>query len=276
MTLDLFGMAMAAGLIIAAVTAPLGCFVVWRRMAYFGDAIAHSALLGVLIGIYFDLHLNLAIVPVALAFALLLNWLQKHTHFSTDTLLGIVAHIALASGVLAVALTPDLQVDLMAYLFGDILAVSPDDLIPMYIYAAVTLFVLKICWRPFVLMTLQEDVARVRGIDVDRFRLILMAMVAVTVAIAIKLVGLLLITSMLVIPAATARFMARSPVQMAWLAFLVAAIAVSVGLKAAWVIDAPAGPAVALTLGIFFLLVYVAMRLKTVFLSHAQSLKRRT
>ena len=167
---DFFLHAMLAGIMLSVSAAPLGCFVVWRKMAYFGDAIAHSALLGVVIGLLWQLPLTLAIVPVACAVALLLAVANEKSRFSSDTLLGILAHGGLALGVTIMAMVPGLQVDLMAYLFGDILAVSSVDLVVIYMLAAVVLLVLWWRWRAFVLMTLNEELAKVQGVDVRRHR----------------------------------------------------------------------------------------------------------
>ena len=229
--LDLFGQALVAGLIISMLTAPLGCFVVWRRMAYFGDAISHSALLGVILGLYYQTNITFSILPVAILFALALTWLEQSTRFSSDTLLGIIAHLALASGI------------------------------TLYVLAAITIFVLVLFWRPFLLITLHEDVARVRGINVDFYRVVLMVMIAVTVAISIKLVGLLLITAMLIIPAATARFMANGPKQMVCISMAISALSVWIGLKAAWQWDTPAGPSIVLVAGAAFMITHTVVRL---------------
>jgi zinc transport system permease protein len=267
--LDLFTQALIAGLIIAMVAAPLGCFVVWRRMAYFGDAISHSALLGVILGLLWQVNASLAILPVAVGVALVLTWLQADTRFSSDTLLGIIAHMALASGIVMLALNSQIQIDLMSYLFGDILAISPHDLMFMYAFAAVMLMLLCLFWRRFLLLTLHEDIARIHGIPATRYRLLLMLMIAVTVAISIKLVGLLLITAMLVIPPATARFFASGPAQMAFLAIAYASAAVCLGLSASWKWDTPAGPSIVLTAGILFLTSYLMVRIWRVRQLHA-------
>lgn len=253
MIIDFFLHAMLAGVMLAVIAAPLGCFVVWRRMSYFGDAVAHSALLGVVLGVSFDIPLLLAIVPVAVLMALLLNKLESGTRLSTDTLLGILAHIGLALGVTLLALTPHITVDLMAYLFGDILAVSSDDLMAMYILASMILFLLWLYWKPLVMMTVSEELARVRGVNIERYRLLLMLMIAVTVAVSLKLVGLLLITSMLILPAAIARYYSRSPLQMVVLAVFVALIAIGGGLYSSFLWDTPTGPSIVLMAGALFI-----------------------
>lgn len=262
MMADFFIHALIAGLILACMTAPLGCFVVWRGMSYFGDAIAHSALLGVVLAILFEMPMIFTIIGVAILMALLLTMLQRETQFTTDTLLGMLAHLALASGVVVLALNQSVRLDLMVYLFGDILAVSPHDLLGMYILASVILMILWMKWRRFMLITLHEDIARIEGVQVERYRLLLMLMVALTVALSIKLVGLLLVTSMLILPAATARYYARSPVQMALVAMTLSVLSVLGGLTGSFVWDTPSGPSIVLMAGALFLLTYTAYRFK--------------
>ena len=243
--------ALLAGGMLAVATAPLGCFVIWRKMAYFGDAIAHSALLGVVMGLLWQIPITLAIIPIALAAALLLSLANENSRFSSDTLLGILAHGGLALGITIMALTPNLQVDLMAYLFGDILAVTPHDLVVIYITASLVLASLWLGWRKFILITLNESLARVQGINARRYRLWLMMLIALTVAISIKLIGLLLITSLLILPAATARFLAKTPSQMALVAVAVALMMVVTGLFGSLKWDTPSGPAIVLA-GVFY------------------------
>ena len=258
---DFFVHALIAGAILAIVAAPLGCFVVWRGMAYFGDAVAHSALLGVVIGLSLEVPIMFTIVPVAVVVALLLTRLQVGTQFSTDTLLGILAHMGLALGVVMLALNPQIRIDITAYLFGDILAVSAQDLVGMYALAVIIILLLWFRWRQFLLITLNEDIARVHGVAVQRYRLLLMMMVALTVALSIKLVGLLLITSMLILPAATARYYARSPVAMMLMAVLLALMSVGGGLFSSFLWDTPSGPSIVLMAGILFLVAYVSHKM---------------
>lgn len=243
---DFMFLSLVAGVLLAISAAPLGCFVVWRRMAYYGDALAHSALLGVVIGLFWEIPLTLAIVPIAVAIAFLLSFADEKTRLSSDTLLGIIAHGGLALGITIMAMTPSLQVDLMAYLFGDILAVTVSDILIIATLASSVIAVLWTQWRSFVLMTLNEDLATVQGIKVKRQRFLLMLLVALTVAMSIKLVGLLLITSLLILPAATARFVAHTPPQMAVVSVIIALSMVVIGLLSSFQWDTPSGPSIVL------------------------------
>ncbi|WP_100753097.1 zinc ABC transporter permease subunit ZnuB [Vibrio salilacus] len=243
-----------AGLGIAAIAGPLGSFVVWRRMAYFGDTLAHASLMGLALGFLLDINLYLALTVCCLALAILLVTLQKQQLVATDTLLGILAHSSLSLGLVAVSFLDSVRIDLMSYLFGDLLAVSPSDLI--YIYSGVVLvgLVLFAFWRPLLSTTVNEDLAAVEGHNIDLMRLILMLLVGLVIAIGMKFVGALIMTSLLIIPAATARRLARTPEQMAMFAALIGAIAVLIGLSMSWHYDTPAGPSVVLSATAMFML----------------------
>ncbi len=247
--------ALFGGLGVAAVAGPLGAFVVWRRMAYFGDTLAHSALLGITVGFILDINLNLAVVVCCVILALMLVIMQRQRFVATDTLLGIMAHSALSLGLVAVAIM-EIRVDLMAYLFGDLLAVDSTDLYWIYGGGALVLVLLKLFWQPLLAITINEELAAVEGTNVALTRLFLMLLIAVVIAIAMKIVGLLLITSLLIIPAATARRLARSPEQMALGAALVGCLSVGGGLALSWHYDTPAGPSVVVAALVLFVILY--------------------
>lgn len=249
-------LALAGGLGIAALAGPLGAFVVWRRMAYFGDTLAHSALMGIALGFLFDINLNLAVVACCVLLAVMLVSLQRQHLVATDTLLGIMAHSALSLGLVAVALLDNVRIDLLEYLFGDLLAIAPEDLYWIYGGGALVLLLLWRLWNPLLAITINEELAQVEGVPVARTRLALMLLIAVVIAVAMKLVGILLITSLLIIPAAAARRLAGTPEQMAIFASLLGMLAVVGGISASWYWDTPAGPSVVVTALLEFLLLY--------------------
>ncbi|HRK42367.1 MAG TPA: iron chelate uptake ABC transporter family permease subunit [Gemmobacter sp.] len=240
-----------AGLGVALATGPLGSFVVWRRMAYFGDATSHAAILGVAMALAFDLPVGLGTLAIALLMAVTVATLAARG-WAMDTTLGVLAHSALAFGLVAVSFVPDARTDLSAWLFGDILAVSKSDL--GFIWGGAALVVGLIFWRWSALLTatLNEDLAAASGLNPDRERLILTLALAVTVAVAIKVVGALLIAAMLIIPAAAARGLARSPEAMAALASLIGAGAVLGGLQMSLRLDTPAGPSIITVAALIF------------------------
>lgn len=241
-----------AGIGVAIVAGPLGAFVVWRRMAYFGDTLSHSALLGVALGIILGIDLNLAVILLCAGLALLFVALQQQRRLPSDTLLGILSHSALSLGLVALAFIETVRVDLMGYLFGDILAVSPGDLAWIYGGGLVVLVAMTTLWRPLLAITVHEELAQVDGVNVKATRLAFMLLVALVIAAAMKVVGILLITSLLILPAATARRVAQTPEAMAMLAALAGAIAVLAGIAASLTWDVPTGPAIVLAAGALF------------------------
>lgn len=240
---DFMTRATLAGVGVAFAAAPLGCFVVWRRMAYFGDATAHAAILGVAL----SLALEMSIFPGALAIALVMALtvtLLAGRGYAMDTLLGVLAHSALAFGLVAVSFLSGIRIDLMAYLFGDILAVSRSDLLVIWGGAAAVMALIGWRWSSLLTSTLNEELAYASGLDPKREQFVLTVSLAITVAVAIKVVGVLLIAAMLIIPAAAARGLARTPEAMAVIAAGIGALSAVAGLRAAYIFDTPAGPSI--------------------------------
>ncbi|MDG2948412.1 zinc ABC transporter permease subunit ZnuB [Bisgaard Taxon 10/6] len=242
------------GILLSFITAPLGAFVVWRKMAYFGDTLAHSALLGVALGIFLNIDPYLSILILTVILAVVMVWLESNTQYSVDTILGIIAHSCLSLGVVTVGLLQNVRVDLMGYLFGDLLAVTFEDLRMIAIGVILVLSVLIYLWKPLISTTVSPELAQVEGINIRRMRFILMILTALTIALSMKFVGALIITSLLIIPAATARRFARTPEMMAIIAVFVSMIAVSMGLMLSAFYNTAAGPSVVICSACLFLL----------------------
>jgi zinc transport system permease protein len=249
--------ALMGGMAVALVAGPLGAFVVWRRMAYFGDTLAHSALLGVALGFLLGISLNLTVIALCTGLAVLLVVLQRQRRLASDTLLGILAHSTLSLGLVAVAFLEGVRIDLMGYLFGDILAVSQTDLAWIFGGGLLALLLLAVLWRPLLAMTVHEDLARVEGVPVMWVSLGFMLLIAVVIAVAMKVVGILLITSLMIIPAATARRLAATPEQMAVLAGVFGALAVAGGVAGSLQWDTPTGPSIVVAAAALFVVVYI-------------------
>ena len=232
-----------AGVGVAVAAAPLGCFVVWRRMAYFGDATAHAAILGVALSLALQASIFVGAMAVALVMAFTVTLLTGRG-YAMDTLLGVLAHSSLAVGLVAVSFLSGVRLDLMAYLFGDILAVSRSDLLVIWWGAALVVALIAWRWSALLTSTLSAELAYASGLDPKREQLILTVSLAITVAVAIKVVGVLLIAAMLIIPAAAARSLARTPEAMALIAALIGALSSVIGLRAAYEFDTPAGPSI--------------------------------
>ena len=254
---DFLMRALLGGLGVALAAGPLGAFIVWRRMAYFGDTLAHSGLLGVMLGIILNINPQLGVVATCLTVALALVLLQRQRWLAADTLLGILAHTSLSLGLVTLAFLETVRVDLVGYLFGDILAISPIDLYWIWGGALVALIALAWLWRPLLAATVHEELAQVEGVPVFAVRLAFMLLIAIVIAVAMKVVGILLITSLLIIPAAAARRFARSPESMALLASGLGCTAVGAGLWASLRWDTPAGPSVVVAAAALFALGHV-------------------
>ncbi|MCB1672175.1 MAG: iron chelate uptake ABC transporter family permease subunit [Gammaproteobacteria bacterium] len=249
--------ALVAGLSLAIVAGPLGSFVVWRRMSYFGDTLAHSALLGISLGLLLDLNLQLSIICICVLTGILLMSMNHQLTVATDTLLGILAHSALAIGVVLLALTGSTQVSLEAYLFGELLTISTPDLALIVTVSTIVFVILLSFWNKFLSFTVHEELASIEGVKVEKLRYLLVILMAVTTAAALKIVGVLLITSLLIIPPAAARQLARSPEQMAIMAGLIGSVSVLGGLTAAFLANTPVGPSIVVTAALIFLVLYL-------------------
>jgi zinc transport system permease protein len=246
--------ALVAGCGIALVAGPLGCVVVWRRMAYFGDTLSHAALMGVTLGFLLGIAPIVGVIATGVVIGLSLVALQRQRSVPTDTLLGILSHSALAAGLIVASFLDRVRIDLMGYLFGDILAVSRADIVWVYAIGAAILLGLAVIWRGLIALTVDEDTAVAEGISSLRVRLAFTVLVALTVALAMKAVGILLVTALLIIPAAAARSISRGPEAMAATAAGVGCAAVIGGIMASLAWDVPSGPAVVVAAAAVFLL----------------------
>ncbi len=251
---DFIVLALAAGCLVALMAGPLGSFAVWRRMAYFGDTLAHSALTGVAFGLILSVNINIAVTVFCLLLALLLVLLQHNRSIATDTLLGILSHSMLALGLIVVSLFSEGRVDLYGYLFGDLLSVTSDDLITIATTAAIVLPMIVWLWRPLISITVHEELAQVEGVPVAWVRTALMLMMALLIAVAMKVVGVLLITALLIIPSAASRRLVNTPEQMAVSASAIGMLAIVGGLAGSFYCDTPAGPSAVLCASIMFAL----------------------
>ena len=225
-------------------------------MSYYGESIAHSSLLGVGLGILLGTGINFGVIIICLLFGILFLWLQQSKILSTDTLLGVLAHLALSIGIIVISLNR-IKIDIEAFLFGDILTVSSSDLWIMYLGVGITILLILINWSSLLLVTIDEDLARAEGINPIYINLLLTIVLTIVVAVSLQIIGLLLITAMLIIPAATSRRLANSPRQMALIATLVGVISVISGIFLSVELDAPSGPSIVVISAILFFLSYL-------------------
>jgi zinc transport system permease protein len=246
--------ALLAGLGLAVVAAPLGCFVVWRRMAYYGEAVAQAGLIGIALGLALSLNLTASVLVLTLAVSALLVVLGRQQVIPFDSLLGLIAHAALAIGVIAASLVRGPQLALMAFLFGDIFAVSVTDLQWIFIGGAVALAALVWVWRPLLAASVHEDLATAEGVPTERIQLLFVLVLALVVSIAIKIVGVLLTIAFLIMPAVAARPLSETPEQMAVFAAIFGMLSVAIGLFVSVSLDTPGGPSIVLVLALIFVI----------------------
>jgi zinc transport system permease protein len=251
---DFFVRAILAGAGLALITGPLGCFVIWKRLAYFGDTLSHGALLGIALGLLFELNLELSVFVICTLVATTLMILQRRSSISSDALLGILAHASLAIGLVVLSLMTWIRVDLMGLLFGDILAVSKSDLWMIGATILVTGAVLAIIWRALFAATVSRELAEAEGIRAQTVEMMFLLLIAAVIAIAIKIVGVLLITSLLIIPAAAARRISITPGQMMIASSVVGVVSVILGLLGSLNLDTPSGPSIVVAAVFCFLL----------------------
>lgn len=250
--IEIIAPALIIGLILTAIAGPLGSFIVWGRMSYFGDTLAHSALLGVALGLFFSLEPMAGVIIVTVSVAILLSVLQKQRSISTDALLGIVAHGTLALGLVLVSVKEGVRVDLMGLLFGDLLAVTFTDTLWVAGGACVLAVIIWRIWNPLLNILINSELAKAEGIAVDQVRMIYMICLALLVAIGMKVVGALLITALLIIPPAGARRLASTPEQMAAIASVIGMMSIISGILASLQWDTPAGPSIVLSACLLF------------------------
>ncbi len=252
--IELFFTATLSAILLTLISGPLGSFVIWKRMSYFGDTLAHSALLGVALGLWLNIDNSIAVVTYCLITAALLSYFNAKNHIAIDTLLGILSHGSLAIGLVMLSLSNNIFFDLNSLLFGDLLAVNDDDIAIIATVIAIVSAVLIFNWQALLSATIQPELARVEGVNVARMDLLLMLCLALVVAFGMQIVGVLLISALLIIPPATARQFATSPEQMAGISIVVGSLSVLLGMVLSVKADTPAGPSIVAMATVLFLL----------------------
>ncbi|NKB77098.1 MAG: iron chelate uptake ABC transporter family permease subunit [Gammaproteobacteria bacterium] len=244
--------ALIGGIGVAIISGPLGCLVVWQRMTYFGAALSHAALLGVALGFFLEINPALSILLVSILVSCLLLLMERYHQLASDTTLGILAHGALAIGVIILGLMPTLRIDLMSYLFGDILTIDWKDVIWIYLGGVTIMLILALIWRPLLSLIIQKELALVDGIKETRIRVAFLFLLSISIAVSMQVVGILLIVSLLIIPAAAARRFSTSPEQMAIFSIVVGVTSVVLGLWMSLGFDTPAGPSMVFSASVIF------------------------
>ena len=257
---DFFIRALIAGIGVSIVAGPLGCMVVWRRLSYFGDTLSHSALLGVTIAYSFSINISLSVFIVSGVIALLLLSLQKRTQLPGDALLGLLSHSTLAVGLVIIGLLSSIRFDLMGLLFGDILAVTIEDIFIIWFGGLIILGILFFIWKSLFAATVSYDLAAAEGMRPNVSNFIFTILLAGVIAISIKMIGVLLITGLLLIPAAMARNISNNPLQMITFSVLGGILSVIIGLFSSLEFNTASGPSIIVAALILFVLSLLPLR----------------
>ena len=249
---DFIYRAIIASIGVSLIAGSLGCFVIWKRLSYFSDSISHSALLGVALGLATGLGINLGLVIVGGLFAVLIVELQQKEFWSSDAVLGIFSHLSLSLGIVVLGIIGNQNTDYFAYLFGDILSITSKDLYWIFSVLIVVVTILVFNWKKLLLLTLNEELAKAEGINKLYYDLLFMFLIALAVSVSVQIVGVLLITSLLIIPPAIARVISNSPVAMILASMIVSIFSVLLGLYLSIDFDLATGPTIVITLGALF------------------------
>jgi len=273
---DFFLRAIIAGICVALIAGPLGCFVIWRRLSYFGDTLSHASLLGVAVAILLETNFTFSIFVVSGAVSLFLIYLRVKTSLPSDALLGLLAHSVLAVGIVVLGFMTWVRIDLLSLLFGDILAVSVTDIWLIFFGGILVLLTLAAIWRPLFADTVSPDLAEAEGMRPKLVRVIFTLMLALVISVSIKIVGVLLITGLLIIPAAAARNLASGPIQMAFISMITGTIAVVCGLFSSLTWDTSSGPSIVVTALVLFILTLLPLnRIRSVLGNYSERLSNR-
>ncbi|RJQ56622.1 MAG: metal ABC transporter permease [Nitrospiraceae bacterium] len=246
--------AFIASLIVGILCPFVGNFVVLRRMSFFSDAISHSAFAGIAVGALLGMDLSLSSLVVSLLVSLLIAFLSEKTTLSHDTVIGIAFSGAIASGMLVLGMLKGYRADVFTFLFGDILAITDTDLLLLLIISVLSVAFLLFFSKPFLQISFNSDLARVEGINVRLFEYLLFFIIAVVVTVSLKIIGIILVTSLLIVPAAAARNLASSMKRLFSLSCVFGLVSGILGMTASVYLNTASGPTIVLvSIGIFFL-----------------------
>lgn len=249
------------GTLLVFLTAPLGCLMLWRRMSFFADTMAHGTLLGVAIAGALSLPLWLGVAGTAILLVAIL-WALHDNRLPNDALLALCSATLLCSGLLFIQHVPSLRPELLSYLFGDLLSIDWPDLPIFTLIIAVSLTILYRFWQPQIQIAIDPDIAISEGVNAKWQRLIFMLLLALFTVLALRAVGSLLMGALLVIPALSARLLAHSPKQMVIWAFVLAQLGVSVGLWSSAALNISTGLSIVLCMALSFALIFMVQKIK--------------
>ena len=255
--------ALVTALLLGPLCGLIGVFVTARRMAFFSDTISHAALAGIAVGFWLGFaDPTLPMVAVGLGVAALMLWLKEKTDLLTDTIMALLLSGSVAFGIVVISLLKGFRGELHRYLFGDILSVGPQEVWLAFAVSVVVAAAVAVRLNALTLLTASEDLAHVSGIPVRRLNYAFVLVLTVVVALSIRLLGIILVTSLLVIPPAAARNIARNLRQQIVLAVVAGALGGGGGVTLSYRFDLPCGPSIVLTSVALFLATLAVSRLR--------------
>ncbi|KDB19613.1 metal ABC transporter permease [Wolbachia endosymbiont of Glossina morsitans morsitans] len=255
LTQDFFINSLVAVVVISLVTGALGSFMIWQRLSYLGDSLSHSSLLGVALALIFEISPSLSIMLIAITFAILLS-LNFNRLYSADTILNIVTNVVLSSSLILMSFLPSGNNSIISSLFGDILTLDQSDIVLIFLTSAVVTLILIFRWRYWLMISINQDLAVVEKINVNFVRLEFLITLAIFIAIAAKLIGILLVAAFLLIPAASARLISKTPMEMIIVATVFSVISGISGLMLSASFDLLTGPAIILVAAVYLIIAY--------------------
>ena len=253
--------ALIAGIFMVSIAAPMGCLMVWQRLAFLSDTLGHAAVLGVGIGIGLQLHPMFGVLAVVLLIVLSLSRVNNFNNALSETALAIISHSGLAAGLILLGTLPNRNISLESILFGDLLATSVNDLMMIAITVAVLVFLLLHHWRSFVAVSVSREIAQAEGIEVRKTQFLMYLMIALLVAVMMKVMGVLLIAAALVIPTSSARLVSRSPEQMVLFSAIFGMGSLAGGMTSSFHFDWQTGPAIVLSAAVLLVITLVVKHL---------------
>ena len=250
-----------AGLLMITIAAPMGCLMVWQRLAFLSDTLGHAAVLGVGLGLWLQLHPMVGVLAVVVLIVISLSRVVSFNNALSETTLAVISHSGLAAGLILLGTMPSQTISLESILFGDLLATTVTDLGLIFATVVILVFLLLQHWRSFVAVSVSREVAQAEGIEVRRLQFLMYLMIALLVAVMMKVMGVLLIAAVLVIPTSSARLLSKSPEQMVLISALFGAASLGGGMLSSFQFDWQTGPAIVLSAAVLLIVTLLVKRL---------------
>ena len=243
-----------AGILASISCGIIGVYVVVKRIVFISGGIAHASFGGIGLGYYLGINPILGVLPFSIASALSMGWVSKRSRLPEDTAIGILWAMGMSIGIILISMTPGYAPDLMTYLFGNILTVPFSDIILMLVLDAIIILMVYAFYKEFLALCFDEEFATVRGVHAERQYLVLLCLIALTIVVLIRVVGVILVIALLTIPAAMSRQFTSNLKKMMMLSIIFGAVFSSGGIWLSYMFDVPSGATIILVMSVVYLL----------------------